>query len=130
MDGFLILSDLYRKRATGLPIPEGLMGMNLMGKDRIVEYLVDLHFRIIDWEEKPKNKKSDDNNPDYLALEKHKDVIEVMQSALKEKFGNPSSIHRYGREAKVLIENSRKTVAEILNVSPSEIFFLHISYRL
>jgi len=52
-----------------------------------------------------------------------KDVIEVMQSALKEKFGNPSSIHRYGREAKVLIENSRKTVAEILNVSPSEIFF-------
>lgn len=51
------------------------------------------------------------------------DVIEVMFSAMKEKFGNPSSIHRYGREVKVLIENSRKKIAEILSVSPSEIFF-------
>jgi len=48
-----------------------------------------------------------------------KDVIEVMYSVMKDKFGNPSSIHRYGREAKVLIENSRKNIAEILSVSPS-----------
>ncbi len=52
-----------------------------------------------------------------------KDVIELMHSTLMDKFGNPSSIHRYGREAKVLIENSRKTIAEILKASPSEIFF-------
>jgi cysteine desulfurase len=52
-----------------------------------------------------------------------KDVIELMYLTMKDKFGNPSSIHRYGREAKVLIEDSRKTIAEILNVSPSEIFF-------
>ncbi len=51
------------------------------------------------------------------------DVIELMYSVMKEKFGNPSSIHRYGRETKVLIENSRKKIAEILAISPSEIFF-------
>jgi cysteine desulfurase len=52
-----------------------------------------------------------------------KDVIEFMYSLMKTRYGNPSSIHSYGREAKVLLENSRKTIAEILNVSPSEIFF-------
>lgn len=53
----------------------------------------------------------------------HPQVIEVMQETMKNNFGNPSSIHHYGREARVLIENSRKTVAKLLNVSPAEIFF-------
>jgi len=52
-----------------------------------------------------------------------KDVIEAMISVMNDKFGNPSSIHRFGREAKVLIENSRKKIADILEVSPSEIIF-------
>lgn len=38
-------------------------------------------------------------------------------------YGNPSSLHAYGRVAKVAIEKSRKTVAELLHVTPSEIFF-------
>jgi cysteine desulfurase len=38
-------------------------------------------------------------------------------------FGNPSSIHSFGREARVLIENARKTVAGLLGISPAELFF-------
>jgi cysteine desulfurase len=38
-------------------------------------------------------------------------------------YGNPSSVHTLGREAKVLVEDSRKTVAGFFNVTPSEIYF-------
>jgi cysteine desulfurase len=37
--------------------------------------------------------------------------------------GNPSSVHRYGRETRALIEKSRKQIAGFLHVSPSEIYF-------
>lgn len=40
-----------------------------------------------------------------------------------EKYGNPSSIHSFGREAKIAIEKSRKTIASILKTSPAQIFF-------
>src|ERR1700729_1671037 len=42
---------------------------------------------------------------------------------LTEKFGNPSSIYSYGRECRLAIESSRKSVARILNAHPAEIFF-------
>jgi len=51
------------------------------------------------------------------------EVIEVMTDVLKNNFGNPSSIYQQGREARVLIENSRRQIADYLNVSPAEIFF-------
>ncbi|REJ83544.1 MAG: cysteine desulfurase [Bacteroidetes bacterium] len=51
------------------------------------------------------------------------EVIEAMIPVLQNNFGNPSSIHHAGRETRTLIEQARKTVAGILNVSPSEIFF-------
>jgi cysteine desulfurase len=38
-------------------------------------------------------------------------------------FGNPSSIYSYGRETRLAIETSRKTVARLLNAHPGEIFF-------
>jgi cysteine desulfurase len=50
-------------------------------------------------------------------------VLEVMMPYLKEKFGNPSTIYSYGRETRLAIENSRKSVAKILNAHPAEIFF-------
>ncbi|HVM89159.1 MAG TPA: cysteine desulfurase family protein [Puia sp.] len=50
-------------------------------------------------------------------------VLEAMMPYLTEKFGNPSSIYSYGRESKMAIETSRKTVAKILNAHPAEIFF-------
>jgi len=50
-------------------------------------------------------------------------VIEAMLPFMKEHYGNPSSVHSHGREVRTAIERSRKKVAELLNASPSEIFF-------
>jgi cysteine desulfurase len=50
-------------------------------------------------------------------------VLEAMMPFLTERFGNPSSIYSYGRESRLAIETSRKTVARILNAHPAEIFF-------
>jgi cysteine desulfurase len=52
-----------------------------------------------------------------------KAVLEAMLPFLAENFGNPSSIHWHGRQVRAEIEKARKTVAELLNASPSEIFF-------
>jgi len=51
------------------------------------------------------------------------EVIEAMLPIMKGSFGNPSSIHSWGRETKAAIETARKAVAKFLNVSPAEIFF-------
>ena len=51
------------------------------------------------------------------------EVIKAMLSVMNNSFGNPSSIHSWGRETKTAIENARKTVARLLNAAPSEIFF-------
>jgi cysteine desulfurase len=50
-------------------------------------------------------------------------VLEAMLPYLQTNFGNPSSIHSHGREVRSAIEKARKTVANILNASTSEIFF-------
>lgn len=51
------------------------------------------------------------------------EVIEVMNRSMQDNFGNPSSIHQYGRKAKTLIETARKSIAKQLNVLASEIIF-------
>ena len=53
----------------------------------------------------------------------HESVLDSMLPYLKEQFGNPSSIHRYGRLAHKAIEKARKQVAELINAEPSEIYF-------
>ncbi len=53
----------------------------------------------------------------------HPDVVEAMIPVLKNQFGNPSSIHAFGREVRSLVESSRKKVASLLKTSPAEIFF-------
>ncbi len=50
-------------------------------------------------------------------------VVEAMLPWLKNGFGNPSSIHAFGREVRTAIEESRKAVASYLNVTPAEVFF-------
>ncbi|MDP5139963.1 MAG: aminotransferase class V-fold PLP-dependent enzyme, partial [Spirosomaceae bacterium] len=50
-------------------------------------------------------------------------VIEAMLPIMTDNFGNPSSIHTHGRRVKSEVEKARKKVAELLNTSPSEIFF-------
>lgn len=61
------------------------------------------------------------DNASTTALDK--DVFDAMIPVLTKEFGNPSSIHAFGRRSRTLIENSRKTIAKILNVTPAEIFF-------
>lgn len=50
-------------------------------------------------------------------------VFEAMRPYMLEYFGNPSSIHSHGRQVRAAIEKARKKVADLLNTSPSEIFF-------
>lgn len=51
-------------------------------------------------------------------------VLEEMRPYLTQHFGNASSIHSFGREAKVAIDTARETVARSLNVLPQEIIFV------
>jgi len=51
------------------------------------------------------------------------EVYEEMIPYLKNEFGNPSSTHSFGRQAKGTIETSRRKVAELINAKPSEIVF-------
>lgn len=53
----------------------------------------------------------------------HPQVIEEMVNVMKNCYGNPSSTHVFGREAKALLELSRKKIAQQFNASPSEIYF-------
>ncbi|GAB5473055.1 MAG: cysteine desulfurase family protein [Maribacter sp.] len=50
-------------------------------------------------------------------------VIEKMQDALSNFYGNPSSTHSFGRTAKTGVESARKTIAKYMNAHPSEIIF-------
>lgn len=50
-------------------------------------------------------------------------VLDVVAVAMRDLFGNPSSIHRYGQEAKRALLNARKTIADCLGVSDKEIIF-------
>ncbi|MGB0933761.1 MAG: cysteine desulfurase family protein [Lishizhenia sp.] len=51
------------------------------------------------------------------------EVVETMLPYLETTFGNPSSTHFFGRQAKAAIETSRRSVAKNLNCSPAEIIF-------
>ncbi|MBK5214166.1 MAG: cysteine desulfurase [Flavobacteriaceae bacterium] len=51
------------------------------------------------------------------------EVIQRITEVLKTEYGNPSSTHSYGRSSKSLLENARKEIAKLLNVSASEIIF-------
>lgn len=50
-------------------------------------------------------------------------VIDAMVDVMKLNYGNPSSTHSVGQEAKNLIEGVRRQVATYLNVQPGEIIF-------
>lgn len=51
------------------------------------------------------------------------EVLAAMQPYFFEKFGNASSLHAYGQEAKKAIEDSRETLAAFINAKPEEIVF-------
>ena len=51
------------------------------------------------------------------------EIIEMMSEMMKTHFANPSSTHSFGRESKIIVENARKSIANLLNTSPGSIFF-------
>jgi cysteine desulfurase len=50
-------------------------------------------------------------------------VINVMSEYHAELHGNPSAIHGYGRKARVVLEQSRRTIAALIHALPSEVVF-------
>lgn len=52
-----------------------------------------------------------------------KEVIEAIIPIMENSFGNPSSVHAFGRGTRAIIEKSRKQVAKYINAAPSEIVF-------
>ena len=50
-------------------------------------------------------------------------VLDAMLPFLKEKFGNASSQHSTGHEAKYALEHARKIIAKKINANPDEIIF-------
>lgn len=53
----------------------------------------------------------------------HPDVLEVMSPFFMEEYGNASSIHRFGRNARLAIDQARETIATLLNAEPKEVYF-------
>ena len=51
------------------------------------------------------------------------EVIKAMEPYFFDKFGNPSSIHTFGQEAKKGIEDAREILAKFLDAKPEEIVF-------
>jgi len=53
----------------------------------------------------------------------HPEVVKEMMPYFDVQYGNPSSIHRFGRKAKNAIQKARKQVAALIDAEPDEILF-------
>lgn len=51
------------------------------------------------------------------------EIIKLMTDMMQSNFANPSSVHSFGRESKIIVENARKSIAKLLNTVPGTIFF-------
>ena len=51
------------------------------------------------------------------------EVIEAVMSALRDDFGNPSSVHHFGQRAKALLDDARSAVAELISAEPGDVVF-------
>ena len=52
-----------------------------------------------------------------------REVLELMSPYFCDVYGNPSSLHSFGREGSSAVDEARETVAKILNAKPKEIYF-------
>lgn len=50
-------------------------------------------------------------------------VLSVIREHLEQTMGNASSVHAFGRRAKVVLEESRESIARSIGAEPSEVFF-------
>lgn len=53
----------------------------------------------------------------------HPEVAEAMMTVMTEKFGNASSVHSFGREAKRMVNGARDRLAASLGCKPDELVF-------
>jgi len=53
----------------------------------------------------------------------HPEVVKEMMPYFDSQYGNPSSIHQFGRKAKNAIQKARKQVAALIGAEPDEILF-------
>lgn len=61
---------------------------------------------------------------DYAATTPvKKEVLDAMLPYFSEHYGNASSVHSFGREAKVVIDKARNQVADAIGSSPDEVYF-------
>ena len=51
------------------------------------------------------------------------EVVDRMAAALREQFGNPSSVHHFGQVAKAALDDARSSAAALIGGDPSEIVF-------
>lgn len=62
----------------------------------------------------------------YLDHASTTPICEAAKKAIIEHlddFGNPSSVHEFGRKSRILIENARERIAKCINAEPDEIYF-------
>lgn len=53
----------------------------------------------------------------------HPDIVDSMIPYMTESFGNPSSIHFFGRKSRHAIDEARQTIADSIKAKPNEIVF-------
>ncbi|WP_102026930.1 cysteine desulfurase family protein [Salirhabdus sp. Marseille-P4669] len=66
-------------------------------------------------------------NPIYLdhaaTTPVHPEVVQAMLPILENVYGNPSSIHYFGRQARKILDEARRTIASSINAQDKEIIF-------
>ena len=53
----------------------------------------------------------------------HPTVADAMSASLRAEFGNPSSVHHFGQQAKAVIDQARSAVAALIGADPPEVVF-------
>jgi cysteine desulfurase len=61
-----------------------------------------------------------DNNATTAMLQ---EVVDAVQFSWQNAYGNPGSRHSFGRDARMILEDSRENIAAILSADPSELIF-------
>lgn len=53
----------------------------------------------------------------------HPNVIKKMNDTMRDVFGNPSSIHRFGRSARAILDDNRRYLAQTIGADEKELYF-------
>src|SRR5690625_1658728 len=53
----------------------------------------------------------------------HKDVLDIMYVVMRDVFGNPSSVHSFGRKSRSYLDEARRVMAKTIGANEKEIIF-------